>query len=754
MHVQSRLLALLAFASLTSFGQIPPYPPAGPQDAEIVQKIQFPNADITAVFRFYEALTGKTLLWESSLQGTLNVVVNKPLPKAEAIKVLEASFLLSGFSLVPGDGNIVKVVGLGKNPKGAGVPIFSEPEQIPQNDRVITYLFKLQYADAQELSTILQSYIGSAMTTYSSIVPLAKSQILMVTESSTVIKGLFRVISEVDVPPATVVSEFLSLQRAEAVDILGKLQKIFEKPQNAANTPLNVPVFNRQNPENPGPPGGNLPTSVQIGSETLSEGSIIVGSIKLTADVRTNRIHVITRPINLPFIRKLVKEFDEDSTFGEPMVRPLKFVSAADVLNVVVKAIAEPGEKTDEAGSSQNGGQNGANRRQNQNNPNTAGAGGANGSTDSTGAQGFTEELSAQPRETTPQAVTVGSTKIIADNRANSIIILGTKEVAAKICRVLDDLDVRPYQVLLNTVIGELTLSDSQEFGIDYLLRTGGGILSGTNSTGTTTSLPGRSAAVVSRNTNAALLDPANLLTASSLAAAGSGFTAYLAPINSLETIVKALESTQRFHITTRPMVFTSNNQKAIIASGQEIAVPVSSLTSFSAGVTTPATSSSIEFKRVATQLEVVPLINSDREVSLDILQKIDSVNGSTTVDNNQIPTIQTRYIKTNVNVPNKATVVLGGLITKNFNNNQSGIPYLSRIPVFGWLFKDKSTSKTRTELIILIRPVVTCTPTETVLNRQREEERLNIEPDLDNTLDPRGGRKRLRQPEESPIFR
>ncbi len=754
MHVQSRLLALLAILCLgTSFGQIPPYPFPPSQDGDVVQKIQFPNADITAVFRFYEALTGKTLLWDSALQGTLNVVINKPLTKEEAIKVLETSFLLSGFSLIPGDGNIVKVVGLGKNPKGAGVPIYSEPDQIPRNDRVITYLFKLQYADAQELATILQSYIGSAMTTYSSIVPLSKAQILMVTESSTVIKGLFQVISEVDVPPATVVSEFLTLQRAEARDILEKLQKIFEKPQSAGSTPLNVPIFNRQNPENPGQPGGNLPTSVQIGGETLSEGSIIVGAIKLTADVRTNRIHVITRPINLPFIRKLVKEFDEDSTFGEPIVRPLKYVSAADVLNVVVKAIAEPGEKTEETSAQQGSDQNSTGAKQNQN-TNQGGAGGNNGTGDSTGAQGFTEELSAKPRETTPQAVTVGSTKIIADNRANSIIVLGTKEVAAKICRVLDDLDVRPYQVLLNTVIGELTLSDGQEFGVDYLLRTGGGILSGSNSTGTTTSRPPASTAAISRNTNATLLDPSSLLTASSLAAAGSGFTAYIAPVNSLETIVRALDSTQRFHITTRPMVFTSNNQKAIIASGQEIAVPVSSLTSFSAGVTTPATSSSIEFKRVATQLEVVPLINSDREVSLDILQKIDSVNGSTTVDNNQIPTIQTRYIKTNVNVPNKATVVLGGLITKNYTNNQSGLPYLSKIPVLGWLFKDKSTSKTRTELIILIRPVVTATPTETVLNRQREEERLNLEPDLDSTLTPHGGKVRPQQREESPIFR
>ena len=78
----------------------------------------------------------------------------------------------------------------------------------------------------------------------------------------------------------------------------------------------------------------------------------------------------------------------------------------------------------------------------------------------------------------------------------------------------------------------------------------------------------------------------------------------------------------------TRPTVFTSNNKKAIIASGTEVPVPVNTLTNANAGVInqTAAVSASIEYKKVATQLEVVPLINSEKEVSLDILQKIDNI--------------------------------------------------------------------------------------------------------------------------------
>ena len=76
------------------------------------------------------------------------------------------------------------------------------------------------------------------------------------------------------------------------------------------------------------------------------------------------------------------------------------------------------------------------------------------------------------------------------------------------------------------------------------------------------------------------------------------------------------------------------------------------------------AQQTNIEFKKIALQLEVVPLINSNKEVSLDILQKLDSLTGqSTRVDGNDIPTIATRYIRTTVSAPNESTIVLGGLI-------------------------------------------------------------------------------------------
>src|SRR4029079_4814471 len=75
----------------------------------------------------------------------------------------------------------------------------------------------------------------------------------------------------------------------------------------------------------------------------LSEDSVIVGKIKISPDVRTNRIHVITRPINMPFVKRLIAQCDANVEFAKPVTRALRYISAADVLPVIVQALQEPG---------------------------------------------------------------------------------------------------------------------------------------------------------------------------------------------------------------------------------------------------------------------------------------------------------------------------------------------------------------------------------------------------------------------------
>jgi type II secretion system protein D len=715
--------------------------PAPPPNAPATVRLQFPNSDIVDVLHLYEQLSGKKLVMDNFVQGKVNIFIAKDVSREEAIKIIEMSMALNGISLVPAARDIVDVVGAGQNPRKAPVPIISDMADIPPGNPVVSFLFKLQYADPQELQQVLMAYFQGSSGTIN-ILALPKSSSLLVTQNADIIRQLAGVIEQIDVAPAEVVSEFIKLERADATKVVDMLNDIFEKGQPTGQ---------------PGQPGvrgvkvpGAVPQPISVeagGAGGLSEEAVVVGKIKLTPDVRTNRIHVVTRPINMPFIRQLIHEFDANVEFAKPVTRYLRYISAGDVLPVLVQSLTEPGTEGGGAGGGGPGGgavpgglspapQDQRRASSTVTSPYTGGQSAtASGST-----LNISEELSTQPVDTVPKAVTIGNSKLIADQRANSIIVLGNREVVVKVEKILDEMDVKAPQVALSTVVGELTLTNNEEFGVDWFAkydrrfvatsRNGGVAIPGISPTSGSV-LPGGTAAPIVSN----IIDPAHLINFSQIIQnVGSGTNIYVAAGNAFAAIVHLLEGTGRFRVVSRPMVFTSNNKKAIIASGTEVPVPVSTLSNannISGNVASVA--SNVEYKKVALQLEVVPLINSEKEVSLDILQKIDSLTGAVTrISGNDIPTIATRYIRSNVSAPNGSTIVLGGLIQDNKRKSYTGFPYLSRIPLIGSVFRNTTTSKERTELIVLMCPEVSLTKLDAYRLRQKWEDITHFGPELD----------------------
>jgi type II secretion system protein D len=720
--VASLLLAAPIFAQVKGpTPRILPRPPkASNTSADDLVTLQFPNSDVIDVLHFYENLTGSKLVIDNNVQGKVNIFVAQKVPRQEAITIIEMNLALNGFSLVPTGGDVIEVVGVNKNPRAAAVPIVSDPADIPDGAKVVSYLFKLNYADPQELQGVLSQYL-SGIGGQAPILALPKSSSLLVTQSSDVLRKLVRMVQELDAAPAPVESEFIKLERADASKVVDMLNDIFQNDSQAGQpTGAIRGVRNNRVPV----PGAGQNVEGEGGNALLSEDSLIVGKIKLEADVRTNRIHVITRPINMPFVKKLISEFDANVEFAQPVTRPLQYVAAGDVLPVLVQALTEPGED-------QNGqGQNALNPNQRNNptrNPTPSPSQSNLSGTASDSTLQVNEELSTEPVDTAPQAVTVGNTKLVADSRANAIIILGTRDVVVKVEKILDQMDVKAPQVALSTVIGELSLSKNEEFGIDYLLQF----------TRRTNPNTGVGVAGAESNTGAPILDPASLITFPNLAtAAGTagGANLYVAAGNTLAAVVHALDSTGRFHTISRPTVFTSNNKKAIIASGQEIPVPTNTISGSSGSIIGGLSQqTNIEFKKIALQLEVVPLINANQEVSLDILQKLDSLTGqSTRVDGNDIPTIATRYIRTTVSAPNGSTIVLGGLIQDSQRRNRTGLPILDRLPLIGGLFANTTHTKDRTELIVLMRPEVSLTKLDLYRMRSKVEGKTHFGSELE----------------------
>ena len=698
-------------------------------------KLTFPNADVRDVLSQYELLVGKRLIYDNTVQGQVNINVPE-VPKEEAIRIIEITLLMNGYHLVPSDTdpNLIKATGIGRSPRQVGVPILAEPEPIPDNEQVIMYLVKLRYADPTEMAQVLQQAMPPSRQEYApNIVPLPKAQSLIITENTAILRGLMRIIRAADLEPTRVEGEFISLQRASAKDVVQMLEKLFEKTQ----TPQSAPSAPRPAaPPQPGGQPGAAPapsqlTTVEIGG--MNEDSMLAGKVRLTADERTNRIYVVSRPVNLPILRKLIEDFDRDVPFSEPMVRPLKFVSAGDILDALVKAVSDPGSKdsgatgaTGSTGTPQNRTPTPAanNNSQFGNQLGGRGLGGASSSASPL-------SLQTEPHEIIPQTVLVGNSRIMADKRSNAILVIGSTDIKDKVSKILEQLDVRTPQVMLTTVIGELTLSQDEEFGVNYLLHKGRrDLVTGGSSASSILSGGGPF------NQSLQQLAAAPNFTRAFAGGAG-GMTGFISAGDTLSAIVTALESTSKFKVTSRPSLFTSNNKKASIVSGEKIAV----ITGSQSSPTTAGNSvvNQVQYIPVNLSLEVVPLINSDKEVYLDVVQSLDEITGSTPIKDsngvNEYPIIANRQLQTSVMVPNDGTLVLGGLIKDTRKKVNSGIPILGRIPLLGGLFRSTSDVKTRTELLVLIRPSVSMDPTEGYEVRDRNLKAFRIPRTLEEEL-------------------
>ena len=691
------LVVLLFLAGPSPAQPAPSPPPSG--DEEMVQ-LQLLSGDVNDLLNYYQKLSGKTLIIDANLGAVQNLKIVTPgqVPKSEALRLIESVLLLNGIALVPGEDNSVKVVNAGsKNPRSEGVPIYASLDDLPQGDPLVSFFLPFRYLAISDAQQIFQAHMPDH--TYGAMVPIPNAQALIITENASSIRTLVKLRDLVDVPPARVVSEFVPLQRADAERVAETLTKMIEARQSHAP----AAAGSSPPPTAPGAPGN-----------AAGGPSLLVGDVQLIPDARTNRILVVTRPSNFEYVRSLIEQFDQAVTLNSPFERPLKYVMASEVLPVLQTLLAET---KDDAGSGTASATSHATPPTQPSQLSNGNAASSNTSSDSIS----TSRTLQENQDTAPEAVMIGKTRLIADKKANSIIVIGPPESIDKVSAILDRLDKRPMQVYLSTVIGELTLNNDSELAVDFLQR-----YEQTGSFGLASSQRTRS------NTSGQdqPLDPRGLTGPGAFTALPTGLTLYGAA-SAIDYYIKALQSTGRFKEISRPVVYTQNNKGAIIASGQRIAVPTSSLSSLDTGSSSTASVvSNIDYTDVELKLEVVPLINSAREVTLQIRQTNDSVVGSQTISGNSIPTIGTQYVDTTITVPNKGTIVLGGLITQSDTTNTTGVPYLMNIPLLGYLFKGTTKDKERNELIIMIEPVVVGDEEEMADASAAEAAKSKVSPD------------------------
>ena len=303
----------------------------------------------------------------------------------------------------------------------------------------------------------------------------------------------------------------------------------------------------------------------------------------------------------------------------------------------------------------------------------------------------------------------LGETKIIADQRTNSLLVFANKTDMKMIKEIIKKLDIVLAQVLIEAIIMEVNLDNSHNIGFSYLQvhpTTAGPSFSGIGALNNGTILSGNSFQPPS-GTNAIALP--------------GGFS-YLANLgNNFQATVTAVAADSRINVLSRPRIQTSHGVPATIQVGQS--VPEITGTYF--GGINGAASSQYQQQFVGIQLQVTPLINPDGLVVMDISQQVQQLGPNFTIDGNQVPSTTQRNAQATVSVRDRDTIILGGMISTTVNSSHSGVPVLKDIPVLGYLFRTTSVDKQRVELIVLIHPTVLPTPESAALVATHERNQL-----------------------------
>jgi len=173
--------------------------------------------------------------------------------------------------------------------------------------------------------------------------------------------------------------------------------------------------------------------------------------------------------------------------------------------------------------------------------------------------------------------------------------------------------------------------------------------------------------------------------------------------------VIRLVNQSGNSQILATPVIVTTDNTEAMINASSQRPVVTTTVTSN----TDSGFRSSYEYRDIGINLTVTPRINPQRMVVMEVKQTADDVGAPITIDGNEVPEIIKRELNATISVADRSTIVLGGLIRTKDSSSENKIPLLGDIPVLGRLFKFKTTSKQRSELVVLLTPYVLMTPSE-----------------------------------------
>lgn len=740
-------------------------------------RLAFDQAPLEVLLYAYADVAGKILLPAPNLpktQVTLKTFEDRELTKEQYLTAIEATLTMNGVVIEPFDKIFLRAFER-KSVRTQGIRTAMEmpaTNAVPEKGRVISQLIRLRHITAEEAQKALEGFKDPNGL----FQVFERNNTILVTDTQENINRMLEVVRELDVANPVLEDVFVrQIQYAVATEIKTALETIVtesqKEGQQATSGPKasGAPGFTSARPAAPQPgrllnlhnrPGLNkpepapaTPNVTMMAQVSDADRGMIRGKVLILADDRSNKLIIITTKTNMDFFDKVIETLDVETTpeVNVEVIR-LKYAESEDVASMLNDLIG-----------------NGSSSSQAKNNPNANAAknGAANRNLTQTraGAGGAaTRPQTTNPTFSKTAASTLGelnkdNIKILADKRINGIVVMARKADMKAVKEVIEDMDVKLSQVLIETVIVQVELGDDLQTGIDWVQRgrqkvttrermtdasgnelfwvkgadskpttetttedtgfaafhsvsrmvrdgfynnghymLGGGGGSGTSSLG---SLMNVATAV---GTNDAVVSAINPI--------GGGLNYFLKSDKlNIAAIIQASKSDSRTKVLASPILMTVDNKEATIEATDMIYL--FSGYQYSGSANYGSQVRNYEKRDIGLTVKVTPKINPNGTVMLTVEQTFETQGADQNVPNDKggtdpYATVTTRKISSDVSVENRQTVVMGGLTKKTNAESESGIPILKDIPWIGkWLFGSVSQKEARSELLVFMTPYV-----------------------------------------------
>lgn len=609
-------------------------------------QLNFVDADIQAVVRALSRATGQQFLVDPRVKGNLTLVSEGQVPAHQAYDMLLAALRMQGFSVVD-VGGVAQVVPEA-DAKLLGGPIYSAGSSGMQ-----TRTFRLQYENAVNLIPVLRPIVSPN----NPINAYPGNNSIVITDYAENLARVAQIIDGIDTPSA-IDTDVVMVQNGIAVDIAAMVSELLD-----------------------------------------TQGADQTQKINVIGDPRSNSIIIRSgSPERTELARNLIYKLDNAQSNPSNMhvvyLRNAQAGKLAQSLRGLLTGESESGVSDEARGKLSAMGGNAQSTQGNSAAQNSSGT--PTGSGVQSGYGQDKPATGSSPGNDQNTAFSAGGVTIQADATTNTLLISAPDPLYRNLREVIDMLDQRRAQVVIESLIVEVNEDDASEFGVQWQAGNlggkggfGGVNLGGSGVNGTSTSKT--SIDVLPKGLNIGLVN-------------GSVDIPGIGKVLDLKVLARALKSKGGTNVLSTPNLLTLDNEAASIFVGQTIPFVTGSYVTGGGG-TSNNPFQTVQREEVGLKLNVRPQISEGGTVKLDIYQEVSSVDTRASVDAGTVT--NKRAIDTSILLDDGQIMVLGGLLQDGYSQSNDAVPWLSDIPGLGALFRNEKRSVSKTNLMVFLRPYI-----------------------------------------------